>query len=82
MGSSYKTLARMRVRVTQLCENFGQYLEFFENSDPFVGPSVYFHNKTIAIRKRCDTVRGTLQCDEFFDFLYATLTAWGMHRMG
>jgi len=82
MGSSDRTLARMRTRVAQLCGNFGQYLQFFEDSGTFVGPSVYFHNKTISIRKKRGAAGGALQCDEFFDFLYATLTAWGMHRMG
>ena len=72
----------MQSRVTQLSENFAGYLDYFSNSDTFAGPSVYFHNRTLEIRKKCVTVLETLQCDEFFDFLYATLTSWGMHRMG
>jgi hypothetical protein len=72
----------MQARTVQLSSNFTEYLESFRKSDTFVGPSVYFHNKTLEIRRRCGTVRETLQSDQFYDYLYATLTAWGMHRMG
>jgi hypothetical protein len=72
----------MRERVTRLSQNFTEYLEFFGSSDNFVGPSVYFHNKALAIRRMHGTVKETLRSDDFFDCLYATLTAWGMHRMG
>ena len=82
VGSGDKTLRRMKERVGQLSEHFVEYLDFFKGSDNFAGPSIYFHNKTLAIRRRYGAAKDTLQSDEFFDFLYATLTAWGMHRMG
>jgi len=82
MSSSPKVLARMRERVVQLSHNFAEYLDFFNGSDNFVGPSIYFHNKTLEIRKKYATARETISSDDFFDYLYATLTAWGMHRMG
>jgi hypothetical protein len=82
MSSSPKVLERMNERVTQLSHNFAEYLEFFSGSNNFVGPSIYFHNKTLAIRKKYATAKATISSDEFFDYLYATLTSWGMHRMG
>ena len=82
MASSAKVLERMKERTEQLSRNFADYLEFFGNSDNFVGPSVCFHNKTLAIRRKYGTARETIKSDDFFDYLYATLTAWGMHRMG
>ena len=82
MSSSHKVLIRMEQRVTQLSKNFVEYLDYFDASENFVGPSIYFHNKTLAIRKACGSAEAALQSDEFFDYLYATLTAWGMHRMG
>jgi len=82
MSSSPKVLERMNERVAQLSHNFAEYLEFFSGSNNFVGPSIYFHNKTLAIRKKYSTAKETILSDGFFDYLYATLTAWGMHRMG
>lgn len=82
MVSSIKTLNRMKERVEQLSRHFAEYLDYFNHSGNFVGPSVYFHDKTLAIREKYATIEETLESDEFFDYLYATLTAWGMHRMG
>lgn len=82
MSSSPKVLARMRERVKKLSHNFAEYLDFFNASDNFVGPSIYFHNKTLATRQKYVTVKETISSDDFFDYLYATLTSWGMHRMG
>ncbi len=82
MSSSRKVLERMTERVTKLADNFGTYLDHFDGLVKFTGPSVYFHDKTLAIRQKCGTAKETLRSDEFFDYLYATLTAWGMHRMG
>lgn len=48
----------------------------------FTGPSLYFYFKTLGIRAKYATAVDALNDEEFFDGLYATLTAWGMHRMG
>jgi hypothetical protein len=82
VGSNPYTLERMRKRVVQLSDNFIQYLEFFESSGTFIGPSFYFHQKTLTTRRKYGTVMEVLQDEFFFDWLYATLTAWGLHRMG
>ncbi len=42
----------------------------------FGGPCVYFHRECLRARER-----GFLS-DRHIEMLYATLTAWGMHRMG
>jgi hypothetical protein len=72
----------MNQRIGKLNSNFDDYIDYFFNSNNFTGPSIYFHNKTLAIQKRSNSIGETINSDEFFDFLYATLTAWGMHRMG
>ncbi len=41
----------------------------------FGGPSLHFHLR--ALRFAMDT-----DCDRFAEYVYALLTAWGMHRMG
>jgi len=82
MASGNKVLERMNERVEKLSNNFDHYLELFNKSDNFVGPSIYFHHKTLGQRNKHKDVN-SLSCDDlFFDYLYATLASWGMHRMG
>ena len=80
--SSYKTLERMKERVVRLTAEFTECLDVFDNAKLFTGPSLYFHLKTLAIRSKHPTAIQTLNDDDFFESLYATLAAWGMHRMG
>ena len=73
----------MEERVDDLIANFNSYVDYLNHHrKTFVGPSVYFHEKTLAERWRHETANTLLQSDEFFDYLYATLSAWGLHRMG
>ena len=58
-------------------ENFGAYLEgSYEAFLEFGGPSVHFHNLCI------EECRGNFLSDRHIELIYATLTSWGMHRMG
>ena len=79
--SSTKTLNRMRDRVTHLSNEFPKFVDNFNNQALFTGPSLHFHLKTVAIRARHTSAVQTLGDEGFFELLYATLTAWGMHRM-
>jgi hypothetical protein len=72
----------MRTRVAELTENFDGFLFTFNSQGLFTGPSLHFHRKTVAIRARHESAKETLGDDDFLECLYATLTAWGMHRMG
>ena len=69
-------------RVNQLVQEFEACLSVFERARIFTGPSVYFHRKTLAERARYPNIQDALQSDLLFDYLYATLASWGMHRMG
>ena len=82
MTSSQKTRTRMDERVNDLLAHFSECLDYFDERETFTGPSVYFHGKTLAVRRSHNTAAELLQDDLFFDYLYATLTAWGLHRMG
>lgn len=82
MPSSTKVRRRIADRVSELCIHFSDSLMQFEAAVLFTGPSLYFHRKTIARRAEHSNVADLLEDAEFFDSLYATLTAWGMHRMG
>jgi hypothetical protein len=50
----------------------GAYQEFVS----FGGPSVYFHNQCLSAGA------DAFLSERHIEMLYATLTAWGMHRMG
>ena len=68
-------------RVEELCNNFDSYLVEFDWVSPFTGPSIYFHLKTLE-RSRSIGTSNALEDTCFFEYLYATLASWGMHRMG
>ncbi len=69
-------------RIENLQQEFEDCLSLFERDRIFSGPSVYFHYQTLAERARHPTLAAALQSDLLFDYLYATLASWGMHRMG
>jgi hypothetical protein len=82
MPSSKTVLERMDQGVGELISGFEGYVKVFSESERFTGPSGYFHRKTLALRNQHRDISSLLKDDLFFDGLYATLTAWGMHRMG
>jgi hypothetical protein len=72
----------MEKRVESLIEHFDEYVGVFDQRNLFTGPSIYFHNKTLEMLRTHNQPSDVLYDDLFFDYLYATLTAWGLHRMG
>lgn len=56
------------------------YLKFLNQinavSNDFGGPSIYFHNRSLEEKKR------NFLGESHIENIYATLTSWGMHRMG
>jgi len=76
------TLNRMQDRVGKLIAGLDRYIEAFNSANPFTGPSLYFHLRTLAVLRSHSAPSEALHSDQFFEYLYATLTAWGMHRMG
>lgn len=47
----------------------------YYTAETFRGPSLYFHRRALEYRDDRDFNR-------YLELIYATLTAWGMHRMG
>jgi hypothetical protein len=82
MPSSTAVLKRMDQRVGKLTDRFDEYVRVFGASERFTGPSGYFHRKALALRAQHKEIASLIEDDAFFDAVYATLTAWGMHRMG
>ena len=72
---------RLESRIEELCDKFEFYLMKFDELNPFTGPSVYFHLRTLERLSSLGLPRA-LEDELFFEYLYATLTSWGMHRMG
>jgi hypothetical protein len=69
-------------KVQALVSGFPDFVRTFEASGRFTGPSVHLHNRAISLRRRLGSALLAVESDEFVELLYATLTAWGMHRMG
>jgi hypothetical protein len=76
------TIERIKERVKRLCSNFPVYMEKFEKENLFTGPSLYFHFRTVEKRRSHKTLNELMDDNLFFEYLYATLTSWGLHRMG
>lgn len=77
-----KRVERARTNVEALIGDFSTCVRRFERSNAFPGPSLYFHEKAIARRRRHSTVGELLADEQFFEYVYAVLPSWGMHRMG
>ncbi len=69
-------------RDTDLLTRFLGCIYSFHASNLCSGPGVYFHRKTMAIRRKYPLAHNVLADDLFFDYLYATLTAWGIPALG
>ena len=76
------TIERMAERVSSLCSNFDEYVKEFDRTGLFTGPSLYFHFRTLEKLRAHSSPVDALDDTQYLEYLYATLTAWGLHRMG
>lgn len=65
----------LRGKTTELVENAETYHKAFYVAEALRGPSLYFHQQSLATRNAPDFARHV-------EYVYATLVSWGMHRMG
>ena len=72
----------MEDRIERLISGFRVYVEGFNRTPIFTGPSLYFHLRTIEKLRGHSSPAAAVVDNAFLESLYATLTAWGMHRMG
>jgi hypothetical protein len=82
MGLKAETIKRMDQLVKELIADFGHFVEVFDEARRFSGPSLYFHYRTLERLREHRSASDALRDDSFIESLYATLAAWGMHRMG
>lgn len=62
-------------KIKQILLNADKYHDAYYKAEIFRGPSLYFHGRALATRH--DPASLT-----HLEYVYATLTSWGMHRMG
>lgn len=65
-----------------MSEDLPRLVAVFTASEQFSGPSLYFHQRSSKLRRDLGSASRAIASDEFLELIYATLTAWGMHRMG
>jgi hypothetical protein len=61
---------------------FDRCLAEFESRRIFSGPSVYFYQELVRLVRSVPSARDLASNDRLIELAYATLTSWGMHRMG
>lgn len=77
------TTDRIARRVEELSNTFSECLDRFDAQPVFVGPPVHFHHRTLGrLRSRGLAAILSDPDDLYWDYLYATLTAWGLNRLG
>jgi hypothetical protein len=77
-----KTTKNKIEELTEKKEKFHSYVDFYFQLPKFSGPSVYFHEKTIGLVRNSNNFEDLIISTNFQESCYATLTSWGMHKMG
>lgn len=62
-------------RVSDILMNVDEYHGAYYQSETFRGPSLYFHQRALQ-------TRNSAKLSIHLEYVYATLTSWGMHRLG
>ncbi|MFZ3123232.1 MAG: hypothetical protein WA104_07755 [Thermodesulfovibrionales bacterium] len=62
-------------KVSDILTNAEKYHQAYYKAETFRGPSLYFHQRAIETRQSPTSLI-------HLEYVYATLSAWGMHRMG
>lgn len=82
------TVARRRSRwnveehLAALDATLDRCLKEFESRRIFSGPSVFFYEELVRLVRSAPSLRDLASSDRLIELAYATLTSWGMHRMG
>jgi hypothetical protein len=63
-------------RYRDLIQNLKQYSSAITETSNTFGPSLYFHLKALEYQQK------EFLSERHIEYVYATLIAWGMHRMG
>jgi hypothetical protein len=73
---------RAGARLAQLDQQFSTCLAMYQASEIFSGPSVYFYEAAVDYVRQVPSLADLAGDQRLAEMIYATLTSWGMHRMG
>src|SRR4030042_2290014 len=62
-------------KIEEKLDNAQKYHQAYYQANTFRGPSLYFHLRALETRESDEITK-------HLEYVYATLSAWGMHRMG
>lgn len=62
-------------KIKDILDNAQKYHQAYYQANTFRGPSLYFHLRALETRE-------SEEITKHLEYVYATLSAWGMHRMG
>jgi len=62
-------------KIEDILANYKSYHEAYYEIETFRGPSLYFHQRALETRQLANSIT-------HLEYVYATLSSWGMHRMG
>ena len=62
-------------KVKDILINAEKYHQAYYKAETFRGPSLYFHHRALETRQEPVSI-------SHLEYVYATLSSWGMHRMG
>lgn len=66
---------KLKEKATDILINCEKYHESYYKAETFRGPSLYFHQRALETRYQLGSLA-------HLEYVYATLSSWGMHRMG
>ncbi len=83
-GNASRRRSRWNVQehLAALDATFDRCLAEFESRRIFSGPSVYFYEEVVKLVRSVGSLSDLASNDRLVELAYATLTSWGMHRMG
>jgi len=71
----HKKKIKYEGKIIDILENAEKYHSDYYKAETFHGPSLYFHQRALETRQNPSSMT-------HLEYVYATLSSWGMHRMG
>jgi hypothetical protein len=76
MAKRDSTIERSKRRLDELLASLDVFVEIFDRSRLFTGPSVYFHYRSLERLRHHNSPVEAIRDDLFLESLYATLASW------
>jgi hypothetical protein len=70
-------------QIKEILDKFSFFIDFYAKKYPFTAPGqLQYHQETIRIRRKFDSIQEALDNSDFLHSLYQTLQAWGIGARG